>query len=800
MSITTTALADSLSASVPKLDPSGQNWAIFSVRFQDAVEAKGFWGHFDGSDPRPTLSSPATDAEIAEETQWVKNERSAKSLLTQKIPDGTLMRIHTKMIIKLHWDMIVLEYTEKGDYAKMEMRAKFLKSKCLEKGDTRDFLMDLQVKREELAKVGVSIDDKDYLSTIISSLPIALSNFAAAHMFLVSKSINPNVLISLLMEEVDRQKSQQARRHSPKKETDGEGGEVLSTEEKGRKEKGKRKVECWDCGEKGHIWRNCPKSKSSDEKGEGDKGDTKGDAAGAAESDSEGEGAWCMEEDPVLVNFEGAEPASQISGAEDKGTASSNEAEKEGDWFLDAIREQEELEAAERSAAALVTESDEKQVSALLDKAKGEVDWFSEVAEESDKASDDEWDSDDKSSAEDHRDLSQVSQVACKPVTPTNEMNSCPIGTSKLVVNVLDSAEDLQSMERDMEQPLDMYGNPLYSHATGGSNYSITIANANADLEPTKRDTEQALDMPLPFQKSGGSYYSIANIFWPPGLPDNAHPQGNHKGGELGGKFVGEEAKFMSAARFEGEYDELGETAPNVPWIPFISVPDNPRILWVQLGATTTANVDLEGEGIGNLAEMANSVDLDMKVVDGKVGEVFEPQCGNERSLHFDFVSTDWEEGTKFALVEEMGGLVEDLPVLGEIVHTKEFSCGKKGAGVKDDEIKGQGTPQNVPNVEIFKIFKLGLNFTSILVMHEIRAAGDVKNSQKAFGIPNNVGEHTLDPTKHPPGGVAIYPNHDPALLYQYKQVQVKAVAVSIQVTGEPEYYCGDHKHDPQQG
>jgi len=351
MSIMMTALADSLSASVPKLDPSGQNWAIFSVCFQDAVEAKGFWGHFDGSDLHPTLSSPAMDAKIAEETQWVKNERSAKSLLTQKIPDGTLMCIHTKTTVKLHWDAIVLEYTEKGDYAKMEMRAKFLKPKCLEKGDTWDFLMDLQVKQEELAKVGVSIDNKDHLSTIISSLPLSLSNFAAAQlaaacMFSVSKSIDPDVLISLLME-ADCQKSQKARQHGFKKGVDSEGDEALSAESKGRKEKGRREIECWDCGEKGHFWQNCPKSKSSDEKGKGDKGDAKVKATAMAESDSESEGTWCMEEDLVLVNFESTmqdvEPVSQISSVEDEGTASPNKVEEEGDWFLQLAGDLDEL-------------------------------------------------------------------------------------------------------------------------------------------------------------------------------------------------------------------------------------------------------------------------------------------------------------------------------------------------------------------------------------------------------------------------------------------------------------------------
>jgi hypothetical protein len=61
------------------------------------------------------------------------------------------------------------------------------------------------------------------------------------------------------MEEADRQKSQKTRRHGSKKGVDSEGDEALSAESKGRKEKGKREVECWGCGEKGHFRRNCPK-------------------------------------------------------------------------------------------------------------------------------------------------------------------------------------------------------------------------------------------------------------------------------------------------------------------------------------------------------------------------------------------------------------------------------------------------------------------------------------------------------------------------------------------------------------
>jgi hypothetical protein len=176
--ITTSSLSDTLPMSVPKLDAEGDNWAIFYVRFMDAVEEKGFWDHFDGSSTVPALSNPATAAEIAAKSQWDKDERSAKTLLTQKLPDSTVMQIHSLKTVRERWEVVVKEYTVKGAYAQTEMHAKFLTTRCPEKGNARDFLRGLRLKKEELAQVGVKISDEDYLSTI-SSLPDGLSNFAS---------------------------------------------------------------------------------------------------------------------------------------------------------------------------------------------------------------------------------------------------------------------------------------------------------------------------------------------------------------------------------------------------------------------------------------------------------------------------------------------------------------------------------------------------------------------------------------------------------------------------------------------
>jgi gag-polypeptide of LTR copia-type/Zinc knuckle len=328
-----TSLSDQLPSSVPKLDPSGLNWAIFSVQFRDAVEAKGFWGHFDGSEacPVPVNEQEPTNEETANINQWKKNERSAKSLLTQKLPDSALMRVHMKPTVKARWDAISTEYTEKGAFAQTEMRAKFLGMKCPEKGNVRDFLDALRVKKEELATMGVTIDDQDYRSTIISSLPFSLANFASsqlvsARLYAASKTIAPDPLIQLIAEESDRQRAQRAAwPRQPKKDKGEVKEEALVATPGTGKDKSKfrkQKGACWNCGEKGHLKSKCPKPKKESAPGSSA-------AANAAVLDSEDEAAFFME------------PADETDSEEDSAEISertdlNRSLEGESAWFSDA--------------------------------------------------------------------------------------------------------------------------------------------------------------------------------------------------------------------------------------------------------------------------------------------------------------------------------------------------------------------------------------------------------------------------------------------------------------------------------
>jgi len=301
MSMITASLSNTLSSTVPTLDASGSNWAIFVFRFQDVVEAKGFWGHFDGSTVPPVFAdaSAPTAAETTARAQWDKDERSARSLLTQKLPDSTVVLIHGKKKVRERWEAVVKEFSKKSAYAQADLHAKFMGMQCPERGNPREFLEGLRMKKEELAQAGVVVDEKDYFSVIISSLPVALSNFAlnqlAAAQFSSSKSIISDNLLSMLMEESDHQRAQWQRRQGSGKGKDEESeGEALAAR-RVKLKRGQANVTCWNCDKVGHYSFKCEDPEKSDDELKDDMETSNNVTAAILESDEECGGAWAAE-------------------------------------------------------------------------------------------------------------------------------------------------------------------------------------------------------------------------------------------------------------------------------------------------------------------------------------------------------------------------------------------------------------------------------------------------------------------------------------------------------------------------
>jgi hypothetical protein len=58
MLTTPTPAIEQLPTNIPQLEPDGTNWAIFSMRFKEAMQATRRWGYFSGTIPQPTPADP----------------------------------------------------------------------------------------------------------------------------------------------------------------------------------------------------------------------------------------------------------------------------------------------------------------------------------------------------------------------------------------------------------------------------------------------------------------------------------------------------------------------------------------------------------------------------------------------------------------------------------------------------------------------------------------------------------------------------------------------------------------------
>ncbi|KAF7365882.1 hypothetical protein MVEN_00463000 [Mycena venus] len=119
-----TVLHDVLPIHVPMLRANGENFTIFSLRLLVAVEAKGYLGHFNGTDTRPVFTTAPTQVEA----------------------DQVALANVSAM-----WTHVTDTHTTKGAYAQANLHIKFLPSKRSFGHNALEFLENLTVRREDMA-------------------------------------------------------------------------------------------------------------------------------------------------------------------------------------------------------------------------------------------------------------------------------------------------------------------------------------------------------------------------------------------------------------------------------------------------------------------------------------------------------------------------------------------------------------------------------------------------------------------------------------------------------------------------
>ena len=168
-----------LPISVPYLKPHGDNWAIFMMRFWSGMKATCRWAYFTGKEPcpRPKGTSKPTSAKIEATEMWEYEDTVAQYLLSQCLPDSTVMCLSKCQTAFEQWETITQEYQAKSAFVQADLHQVFLDMYCAKEEDIWKFLADLCYKREELAAAGVQVTEKEYEYTILQGILSELVTF-----------------------------------------------------------------------------------------------------------------------------------------------------------------------------------------------------------------------------------------------------------------------------------------------------------------------------------------------------------------------------------------------------------------------------------------------------------------------------------------------------------------------------------------------------------------------------------------------------------------------------------------------
>ena len=285
------------------LDSDGRNWTSWKQRFYLSVVARGHKCHLEDETEVPKKGDSKFN-------NWEMIEAGLMERMLSTIPDSIYSQIQDKPTVRLMYKELTTMFETKSLIFVMDLRRKLMTSSCREGADLRAHFEDLKRMRENLGGAGQKIDEDDFVAMLMSSLPPSYNAYLETMSGMLritdtTQKMTSSKLVQLVLEE-EKRRAMLTSKQSADKTKDLA---LLTSDRQDRK-----KIECFNCGKKGHKKADCWAKGGGREK-EGPKGGSKPKkkfattSARIAEitSDDDEDGVWMtyLEEDQdILLDHE----------------------------------------------------------------------------------------------------------------------------------------------------------------------------------------------------------------------------------------------------------------------------------------------------------------------------------------------------------------------------------------------------------------------------------------------------------------------------------------------------------------
>ena len=230
---------------------NGSNWMTWRFQMRHLLLAKDLWSFVDGTS---TLAEDASATTVAE---FNKKKQRALSTIVLALDSSVLYLVTNTKTPQEAWQ-VLQKHFDRGSLAnKIYLKKKLFRMQMKEGTPVAAHLKQMKELTDHLAIIGAPISEEDQVVTLLGSLPPSYATLVTA--LETSGDLELDMVQSALFHEEQKQESKLDSASSGNRSDSALVGSHKMQKYKGKKP-AKGPIVCYECGEEGHIRRDCPKN------------------------------------------------------------------------------------------------------------------------------------------------------------------------------------------------------------------------------------------------------------------------------------------------------------------------------------------------------------------------------------------------------------------------------------------------------------------------------------------------------------------------------------------------------------
>ncbi|KAI0558634.1 gag-polypeptide of LTR copia-type [Gracilaria domingensis] len=224
------------------------------------LSGEGLWEYVSGEKRMPNA-----DAALEEMKAWKRKDHQAMAHITCTVESVAKPTIFDARSSAEMWNKLKTKYEGRNKASLHSLRLELTSMKLRAKESIHSFADRITMIGTSMAKAGRELHDDEKATALLAGLPDGYN--AVKDSYITHKTLPEFIELVARLEEKERQMKIDSEA-SDDENTDKRGGTSFFTKRQPRKRMN-RSVECYQCGKKGHIRRDCwsnPKNRNRNER------------------------------------------------------------------------------------------------------------------------------------------------------------------------------------------------------------------------------------------------------------------------------------------------------------------------------------------------------------------------------------------------------------------------------------------------------------------------------------------------------------------------------------------------------